>query len=110
QVYVIGNVVHPTSIALTEPMTVSRAIAMAGGTALDTRKSDIRIIRQTPGTVEKREIKVDLDAVNHHKAEDVMLLANDIIDVPASGSKRLFRNLVGAVVPSVGQLPVRVIP
>ncbi|MDX6385620.1 MAG: polysaccharide biosynthesis/export protein [Blastocatellia bacterium] len=39
QVYVIGNVVRPTSIALTDTMTVSRAIAMAGGTAIDTKTS-----------------------------------------------------------------------
>jgi polysaccharide biosynthesis/export protein len=110
QVYVIGNVVHPTAIALTEPMTVSRAIAMAGGTSLDTKKNAIHIIRQTPGTTDKREIVVDLDAINRHKAEDVVLVANDIIDVPASGGKRLLRSLIGAVVPSVGQLPVRVIP
>ena len=110
QVYVIGNVVHPTAIALTEPMTISRAIAMAGGTSLDTKKNSIHIIRQTPGTTDKNEIVVDLDAINRHKAEDVVLVANDIIDVPASGGKRLLRSLIGAVVPSVGQLPVRVIP
>ena len=110
QVYVIGNVVHPTAIALTEPMTVSRAIAMAGGTALDTRKNAIHIIRQTPGTTDKKEILVDLEAINRHKAEDVVLVANDIIDVPASGGKRLLRSLMGAVVPSIGNLPVRVIP
>lgn len=110
QVYVIGNVVHPTAIALTESMTVSRAIAMAGGTSLDTRKSAIHIVRQTPGTTDKKEIVVDLDAINRHKAEDIVLVANDIIDVPASGGKRLLRSLIGAVVPSVGQLPVRVIP
>jgi polysaccharide export outer membrane protein len=110
QVYVIGNVIHPTSIALTEPMTVSRAIAMAGGTAMDTKKNAIHIVRQTPGTTDKKEIVVDLEAINRHKAEDVVLMANDIVDVPASGGKRLIRSLIGAVVPSVGQLPVRVIP
>jgi polysaccharide export outer membrane protein len=110
QVYVIGNVIRPTSIALTGPMTVARAIAMAGGPALDTKKSEIKIIRQTPGSTEKKEIVVDLDAINKHKAEDVVLLANDIVDVPASGSKRLFRSLLGAVIPSIGQLPVRAIP
>lgn len=110
QVYVIGNVVRPTTIALTEPMTVSRAIAMAGGTALDTKKSEIHIVRQTPGTTDKKEILVDLEAISKHRAEDVVLMANDIIDVPASGGKRLLRSLLGAVVPSVGQLPVRVVP
>src|SRR5207253_2831526 len=88
QVFVIGNVIRPTSIALTEPMTVSRAIAMAGGTSIDTKKSEIHIIRQAPGTTDKKEIKVDLDAINRHKAEDVVLVANDIIEVPASGGKR----------------------
>jgi len=110
QVYVIGNVIHPTVIALTEPMTVSRAIAMAGGTALDTKKNAIQIVRQTPGTTDKKEILVDLEAINHHKAEDIVLVANDIIDVPASGGKRLFRTLVGAVIPNVASMPVRVIP
>jgi len=110
QVYVIGNVVRPTSIALTEPMTVTRAIAMAGGTAIDTKKNEIHVIRQTPGTTEKKEILVDLEAINRHKAEDIVLVANDIVDVPASGGKRLFRSLVGAVIPTIGTLPVRAIP
>ena len=110
EVYVIGNVIRPSPIALTEGMTVSRAVAMAGGTALDTNKSAIHIIRQSPGTTDKKEILIDLEAINRHKAEDVVLVANDIIDVPASGGKRFFRTLLGAVVPSVAQLPVRVIP
>jgi polysaccharide export outer membrane protein len=110
QVYVIGNVVRPTAIPLTETMTVSRAIAMAGGTALDTKKKEIHIIRHTPGASEKKDITVDLDAINRHKAEDTILIANDIVEVPASGGKRLFRGLVGAILPGVGQLPVRVIP
>jgi polysaccharide export outer membrane protein len=109
QVYVIGNVVRPTAIALTEPMTVSRAIAMAGGTSLDTKKTEIHIVRQTLGTTDKKEILVDLDAINRHKAADVVLVANDIIDVPASGGKRLFRSLLGAVIPNVATLPTRVI-
>jgi len=83
---------------------------MAGGPALDTKKNEIHIIRQTPGTTEKKEILVDLEAINRHKAEDVVLVANDIVDVPASGGKRLFRSLVGAVIPNVGALPVRAIP
>jgi adenosyl cobinamide kinase/adenosyl cobinamide phosphate guanylyltransferase len=83
---------------------------MAGGTSIDTKKSEIRIIRMTPGTADKKEIKIDLEAINKHQADDVLLVANDIVDVPASGGKRLFRSLIGAVVPSVGQLPVRVIP
>ena len=110
QVYVIGNVIRPTSLVLTDTMTVTRAIAMAGGPAIDTKKSEIHIVRQRPGSTEKTEIIVNLDAINRHKAEDVVLVANDIVDVPASGGKRLFRSLMGAVIPNVAQLPTRVIP
>lgn len=110
EVYVVGNVVRPTSIALNEPLTVSRAIAMAGGTLSDAKKSGIRLVRQAPGGTEKQEIIINLDAINRRKAEDVVLIANDIVEVPASTGKRLLRSLVGAVVPGLGQLPVRVIP
>lgn len=110
QVYVVGNVLRPTAIPIKEPITVSRAIAMAGGTAPSTKKDKIRIIRQAPVGTTKEEIFVDLGAIEKRKAEDVFLLANDIVDVPASGAKSFLRSLVGTVAPAVSQLPVRVIP
>lgn len=110
QIFVVGNVLKPSAIPLREPMTVTRAIAMAGGTMPDTKSNRIRIVRQLPGTTEKREIFVDLQAIDKRRAEDVALQANDIVDVPTSAGKRLFRQLIGAVVPAVGQLPVRVVP
>ena len=110
QVFVIGNVMKPSAIPLREPLTVSKAIAMVGGTAPNTKKDKVRVIRQVAGANQKQEIIVDLTAVEKNRAQDVALIANDVIDVPVSGTKRLLRSLVGAVVPSVGQLPVRVIP
>ena len=110
QVFVVGNVLRPSSIPLKEPITVSRAIAMAGGTLPDTKSDKVRIIRQVSGTAGKNEIYVDIKAIDKRRAEDVMLQAGDIVDVPTSSGKRLLRNLIGAVVPAVGQLPVRVIP
>ena len=110
QVYVIGNVLRPTSIPLKEPITISRAIAFAGGTAPSTKKDKVRIIRQTPGSTTKQQIFVDLGAIEKRKAEDVLLLANDIVDVPISGTKSLLRSLVGTIGPAVSQMPVRVIP
>jgi polysaccharide export outer membrane protein len=110
EVYVVGNVVRPSAIPLNEPITVSRAIAMAGGTLIDSKKTEIHIVRQLPGSTEKKEILVNLEAINRHKAEDIVVVANDIIEVPASGGKRFLRSLLGAVVPAVTQLPVKVIP
>jgi polysaccharide export outer membrane protein len=110
QVYVVGNVYTPLTIPLREPITLSRAVAMAGGTKQDTKKEKIRIVRQQPGTTTKEELIVDLSAIEKKKAEDVALMPNDIIDVPTSGAKSFVRSLLGGVAPSVSQLPIRVIP
>jgi polysaccharide biosynthesis/export protein len=110
QIFVIGNVIRPTAIPLKEPLTVSKAIAMAGGPAQNTKKDKIRIIRQISGGTQKQEISVDLTAIEKNRTQDIALMANDVIDVPVSGTKRLLRSLVGAVVPTAAQLPVRVIP
>jgi polysaccharide export outer membrane protein len=109
QIYVVGNVVQPRAIPLKEPITVSRAIAMAGGEQRDTKRESVRIVRQLPGSKTKQEIRVDLRAIEKQKAEDVALLANDIVDVPTSTGRSLLRSLVGTIVPAVSQLPMRVI-
>jgi polysaccharide export outer membrane protein len=110
QVYVVGNVFMPLTIALREPITLTRAIAMAGGLKQDTRKDKIRILRQEPGTTVRKEITVDLYAIEKKSSEDLALAPNDIVDVPTSAGKSFLRSLVSGVVPSVSQLPVRVVP
>jgi len=110
QVYVVGNVFMPLTIALKEPITLTRAIAMAGGLKQDTKKDKIRVLRQEPGTGVRKEIMVDLSAIEKKNSEDLALMPNDIIDVPTSAGKSFLRSLVQGVVPGVGQLPVRVVP
>lgn len=110
QAYIVGNVLRPSAIPLKDRITVSRAIAMGGGLMPDTKTDRVRIVRQPPGSLAKTEIFVDLKAIDKRQAEDVVLQAGDIVDVPVSGGKRLLRSLIGAVVPSVAQLPMRVIP
>lgn len=110
QVYVVGNVFMPLTISLKEPITLTRAIAMAGGLKQDTRKDKIRVLRQEPGTSVRKEITVDLSAIEKKSSEDLALVPNDIIDVPTSAGKSFLRSLIQGVVPSVGQLPVRVVP
>jgi polysaccharide export outer membrane protein len=110
QVYVVGNVFLPMTIPLKEPITLSRAIAMAGGTKQDTKKDKVRVVRQEPGTNVKKEIIVDLSAIEKRSAEDIQLLPNDIVDVPASTGRSILRGLIGGGTQSLTQLPVRVIP
>jgi polysaccharide export outer membrane protein len=110
EAYVIGNVLRPGPVTLKDDnLTVSQAIARAGGTMPDTKKEKVRIIRQEPGGAMRQEIAVNLNAIDKHQAEDVALLPNDIIEVPTSSSKRLLRSLIGTIVPTVGQLPMQVI-
>jgi polysaccharide export outer membrane protein len=110
QAYVVGNVIKPSTIPLREPTTVSRAIAMAGGTGVSSQRNHVRVVRQIPGSQVKQEIYVDLSAVEKRKADDIILLPNDIVDVPTSGTKSFLRSLTGAVAPALSQVPVRVIP
>lgn len=110
QVYIVGNVFMPLTIPLREPITLTRAIAMAGGLKQDTRKDKIRVLRQEPGTSIRKEITVDLYAIEKKRSDDLALLPNDIIDVPTSAGKSFLRSLIQGVVPGVGQLPVRVVP
>lgn len=108
-VYIVGNVVNPTMIPLKEPITVSRAIAMAGGTLPDTKSDRVRIIRQQSSTGAGAEIIVDLRAIENLRAEDVLLQANDVVKVPTASGRRFLRTLANAVPTSVARLPVTVV-
>jgi polysaccharide export outer membrane protein len=111
QVFVVGNVISPRAISLKDQqITVTRAIAMAGGPQRDSKTSRVRIVRQLPSSTEKREIFVDLKAVEKRKAEDIVLLANDIVDVPSSTGKTILRALTGTITSTITQLPIRSIP
>jgi polysaccharide export outer membrane protein len=110
QIYVVGNVFSPITIPLKEPITLSQAIAMAGGVRQDSKKDKVRIVRREPGSASRQEVIVDLAAIEKKRADDVALMPNDIIEVPTSGTKSFLRGLLGGVAPSVSQLPVRVIP
>jgi polysaccharide export outer membrane protein len=111
RVYVVGYVFAPISIALKDkPITVSRAIAMAGGPQRDASTSKVRIIRQTGNGESKQEIAVDLKAILKLKAEDVTLVPNDIVEVGASTSKQLINMLTGTLPAVLSQGVVRAVP
>ena len=110
EAYVVGNVLRPGPILLKDDsVTLSQAIAMAGGTMPDSKRDKILIIRQDRATGTRRDMTVDYEAIEKRQKADVALLAGDIIKVETSGGRRLLRSLLGTIVPSVGQLPVQVI-
>jgi polysaccharide export outer membrane protein len=110
QVFVVGNVYAPKSLPLKDALTVSRAIAMAGGPLRDSKTDHVRVVRRSAVAGSQSEMFVNLTAIARKKEDDLVLQANDIVEVPESTGKSMIRSLMGAVAPSVAQLPVRVIP
>jgi len=111
QVFVIGHVNSPQAIFLRDqPITISRAIAMAGGPARDANNSRVRIMRQTNEGGGKQEILVDLKAIQKQKAIDILLLPDDIVEVGGSTAKTMLQIFTGVVPTVVSQGVVRAIP
>jgi polysaccharide export outer membrane protein len=109
QVFVVGEVFKPAVIPLKDRITLSQAIAMAGGTLSDAQKSRVRLLRQSPTSVEKVDLVFDLDSINRHQASDPVLQANDVVEVPTSKGKRMIRGLLSAVAPGFSTIPLRVV-
>jgi polysaccharide biosynthesis/export protein len=97
EAYIIGNVKGPRAIVLIEPITLSKAIAMAGGVSAGAKINRIEITRQDGKTQATTKTIVNLEEINKGKRDDIVLLANDIVDVPGpkpSLLKDIFRNLI----------------
>ena len=87
-VFVIGQVKTPSAIPLSSnsPVTVMRAIAMAGGVNFGAALSRVVIIRKTPDD-QHVEIEMDLKKVMLGKEKDVALASDDVLLVPTNGFK-----------------------
>jgi polysaccharide export outer membrane protein len=111
QIFVTGYVISPRAIPLKDkPITISRAIAMAGGPHRDSKTDSIHVIRQGDDGLKKQDIVVNLKAIQKNKAEDILLMPNDVVEVPSSTGKMILNALTGAIAPAVTQLPLRTIP
>lgn len=107
QAYIIGNVKSAKTIDLKDPVTLTQAIAMAGGTSDGAQIDKILISRQATGSLTKTEILVNLKEIKKKNEGDVLLQANDIIEVPGpTGTKKLFRDIFRTVIPSLTRFPI----
>jgi protein involved in polysaccharide export with SLBB domain len=87
-IYVIGAVNNPRPLYTPSEITLSRAIAMAGGVTKQADQRNVTIFRRSGG--ESSVIQADLKIANS-KSGDVILKPFDIIDVAGKGgSKRQF--------------------
>jgi len=70
-------------------VTVLEALAMAGGYGPQpSSPQKAKILRATPGSLDRMEIAVDLRKITAGKSEDVILRPNDILLVPVSLPKK----------------------
>ena len=110
-IYVIGGVNTPRQIATRAQMTVSRAVAAAGGLTKEGDGKRVTIFRRVGG--ETRIIETDLEKIKANQAEDIVLQAFDIVDVVQKGKpKRKFPPLLQIDDLSSGnaaKLPLRII-
>lgn len=80
-VYITGSVVAPGSITMQDQLTLSRALAVAGGPRKEANLSDVRIFRQRAGSTEQEIIKVDFAAIKKNEAPDIVLKPFDVVSV-----------------------------
>jgi len=99
-VYVVGAVKKPGSFALNERDSVSvlQALSMAEGLGPTPKPQDSKILRTVPGSVERKEIPVDLKRIMAGKTEDLALRANDILFVPDSTAKKAGARAIEAII------------
>lgn len=108
QAYVTGNVYKPQTIPLKQPISLTQAIAAAGGMLPSTKKNEVRIVRQTTENGSKQELIFDLKAIKDRKVPDPLLQANDIVEVPTDKVKDFANGFVKAVTGGVGTLFYRI--
>ena len=105
QVFVTGVVVKPGPIAMRNNITLLQAIGQAGGFMPEAARNRVKVIRQEAGSNNRKELVFNVDEIKQEKAEDVVLMPNDVIDVPASVAKNVARGLLAVGVGMVGYLP-----
>ncbi len=84
-VYVIGAVNNPRPIYSALEMTVTRAIAAAGGPAKGADKQRITLFRKDD---QSRTIETSLQQIERGQAPDIVLNAYDILEVGTKGGPR----------------------
>jgi polysaccharide export outer membrane protein len=95
-VYITGAVASPTGVYLRDQLTLTRALAMVGGTRKEAKLNEVFIYRQAPGSTKQEIIKVDVSAIKKNEAPDPLLQAYDVVEVKEAGI--LSKNRIGETV------------
>lgn len=105
QAYVVGNVNKPTVVLLKDPVTVSQAVAKAGGALRASKLNAVSIVRTAPNNGVKSVIAVDLAAISKLRAPDILLQPDDIVAVPTDEGKIFLDKVFAALTSSLSSVP-----
>jgi polysaccharide biosynthesis/export protein len=89
-VYVLGNVTRPGGYVMSEneTMSVTQAVALAGGWDKSAALSAARVLR-SDGGAQREQIPLNVKKIMENKAPDLQLKPDDIVYVPNSLGKQL---------------------
>lgn len=96
-VYVQGSVKKPGVYRLRDAMTVTQAIAAAGGPDEKLANQGGTTLFRRTSSAERQEIPIDVAAIQSGHAEDLHLTENDIVVVPMSLPRYVVDRFIGGI-------------
>lgn len=107
-IYVIGGVVNPQQVSSRTSLTLSRAIASAGGLTKQADAGSIAIYRRENRDTDR--IEVDLKKIESGEVQDPPLKAFDIVEVAVKGAeKRKIPPIVTTQIAGRKAIPLRIV-
>jgi polysaccharide biosynthesis/export protein len=98
-IYVLGNVGRPGGYVLTEneTMSITQAIALAGGWSPSSKLGGTKVLRNTGGAG-REEIPANIKKIMANKAPDLEMRPDDILYIPGSFGKELGKSGLEAAI------------
>jgi protein involved in polysaccharide export with SLBB domain len=108
EAFVVGKVFKPAKVSLKEPLTLTQAIASAGGLDPNANTDRVVIQRQAQGSAVKTELVYNLKDIKDKKVPDPFLQANDIVEVSNDKVKSVKSGLIKALTGGIPNIFYRV--
>jgi len=108
--FVTGAVVKPGAYPMIQKITLTQAVALAGGVNGEGARNRVRLVREEPGKETRTEKVYNMDDIHRRKIADIVLQANDIVEVPGSTMRVASRNILGVGINMLTALPYFIIP
>lgn len=107
-VFVYGNVNKQGQVKITEPITLTQAIASSEGLKPATKKDNVRILRQKPGSLERDEFVYNLNDIDKRRVNDPYLEPNDIVAVSEDRTLSILNSIKNGLTQGISSVFYRI--